>query len=139
MNNQLYAAVLHADYSVVTPSNPARPGEVLLLFATASSRLPPVPTNQAGPSPPPLSTPVAMPAVTLGGGAVIEGAFYAPQLISVYQINFRVGFNVQPGTLDLVISSQGAPAKPRSCRWARRSKLWVVGTGRSPDLSYWET
>ncbi|MEZ5394551.1 MAG: hypothetical protein R2724_17190 [Bryobacterales bacterium] len=135
LNNQLYAAVLHADYSVVTPSNPARPGEVLLLFATALGAVtPPVPTNQAGPSSP-LSTPIAMPAVTLGGvEQVIEGAFYAPQLISVYQINFRVGANVQPGTLDLVISSRASPAKPRSCRWGGVLR-WVVGTGRSPDLS----
>jgi uncharacterized protein (TIGR03437 family) len=97
-----YAAALHADFSVVTPSNPARPGETILLFLTGVG-----PTDQA------LETNVPGPTVPLARvtgevvvglenrGMRVLGSFYAPGLISVYQINFRVASDVSSGELRL--------------------------------------
>jgi uncharacterized protein (TIGR03437 family) len=84
------AAALHADYSLVEPSNPARPGEVLLLFWTGGGATnPPVNTNQPGPVPP-AQVAAAVTVVANGSNAEILGSFYAPTLVTVYQTNFRV-------------------------------------------------
>ena len=112
LGSNRYAAVLHANYDPVTPQNPARPGEVLLLFVTGLGGVtPPVPTNQAGPVSP-LSVPVQLPRVQLDGiQQQIEGAWYAPQLLSVYQVNFRLSTAVQPGSRTLVVSVDGSQSQ----------------------------
>ena len=97
-----YAAALHADYSVVTPSNPARPGEVILLFLTAAGPTDQtLQTNVPGPSNP-LARVTGQVVVGLENrGMEVLGSFYAPGLVSVYQINFRVGADVSSGNVDL--------------------------------------
>jgi uncharacterized protein (TIGR03437 family) len=65
--------VAHADYSLVTPSAPARPGEVLLIFATGLGIEAPPPT-------------------VLAGGLPAEVLFAGPHSIypGLYQINARL-------------------------------------------------
>ena len=106
---QRLAAVLHADFSVVTPANPARPGEVLLLFATGLGRVtPPVATNRAGPVNP-LAFTIVAPTVTLDGvSQEVLASVYAPQLITAYQINFRVDASAQPGLPRIRIDVDGS-------------------------------
>ncbi|MBI1354290.1 MAG: hypothetical protein GC160_08085 [Acidobacteria bacterium] len=106
-----FAAALHVDYSLVSPTNPARPGEAVQLFLTGMGRLEPaVATNVAGPVPPALT--VADPTVTLDGTVQeVLGSFYAPQLISVYQVNFIVGAAAQPGNRALQVELSGVGSK----------------------------
>ena len=104
-----FAAALHADYTLVTPSNPARPGDVIQLFLTGlGATNPPVGTNAVGPVP--LARTVLEPTVAIdnAGQAVAENtAFYAPGLVTVYQINFVVGAAVQSGNRGLKIAIGG--------------------------------
>ncbi len=105
------AAALHADFSVVTPQNPARRGEVILLFLTGMGATnPPVGTNVAGPVPPAAT--VRQPAVGLNGeGMEVLGSFYAPTLYTAYQINFRVGGNVASGLANLSVVVDGVASQ----------------------------
>ncbi len=99
-----YAAALHADYSLVTPSNPARPNEVILLFLTSLGLVEPaVPTNVPGPANP-LSRPPGTIVVGINNAGVPNlGVFYAPGLITVYQVNFRTGASLPNGTVNLTV------------------------------------
>ena len=106
-----FAAALHADYSLVQPTNPARPGEIIALFFTGGGPLdPPVATNAPGPAP--LATTVHPASVTLGGvpqatSGEFLGSFYAPALYTVYQVNFRVGEDTPEGNLEIRIAQSG--------------------------------
>ncbi len=100
----LFAAALHsADFSVVTPSNPARRGEIILLFLTGLGvTRPPVGTNVAGPVPPAES--VARPVVGINdAGAEVLGSFYAPGLYTAYQINFRIPLDAPTGNVKISV------------------------------------
>ena len=106
----LFAAALHADFSVVTPANPAKPGEIILLFVTGLGPTdPPVGTNVPGPVPPAVT--VSDPAVIVAGvEAEILGSFYAPTLSAAYQINFRIPIILPAGnaTIQVAISGVGS-------------------------------
>ncbi|MEX2303581.1 MAG: hypothetical protein WD733_21745, partial [Bryobacterales bacterium] len=112
VGSTLYAAALHADYTVVTPDNPARPGEVLQLFVTGLGLTDPVvATNVAGPSSP-LARTVVDPVVNLNGAAMENfGGYYAPTLATAYQINFRVAQNAPSGNLDLYVAIGGVSSQ----------------------------
>jgi uncharacterized protein (TIGR03437 family) len=104
-----FAAALHADYSLVTPSNPARPGDVIQLFLTGlGATNPPVATNVVGPTP--AAQTVSAPTVGIddaGMEVLGNAAFYAPALVTVYQVNFVVGPNVQSGNRSLNVALDG--------------------------------
>lgn len=106
-----FAAALHLDFSLVTPSNPARPGETIQLYLTGLGRLtPPVGTNVEGPIPPAFT--VVTPEITLDGvQQAVLGSFYAPQLISVYQINVTLGADIAAGNRALQVTSSGVGSK----------------------------
>ena len=108
----LFAAALHSDFSPVTPDNPARPSEVILLFLTGlGSTEPPIGTNVPGPVP--AATSVIEPTVTVDGlPAKVLGSFYAPTLVAVYQINFVVPTTAPSGNLKIVVTAGGASSLP---------------------------
>jgi uncharacterized protein (TIGR03437 family) len=104
-----FAAALHSDFSLVTPSNPARPGETIQLYLTGLGPVTPaVGTNVAGPVPPSQTTIAPVVSIDNVGMAVAgNAAFYAPSLVTVYQINFVVGPNVQSGNRNLMVTFDG--------------------------------
>ncbi len=106
-----FAAALHADFSLVTPSNPARPGETIQVYLTGMGRLDPqVGTNVEGPIPPAFTA--LTPEVTLDGVLqTVIGSFYAPQLISVYQINVTIGVGAAVGNRALLVTLSGVDSK----------------------------
>ena len=108
----LFAAVLHSDFSLVTPDNPARPNEMILLFLTGLGPTEPtVGTNVPGPVPAAVS--VVEPTVTVGGSpAKVLGSFYAPTLVAVYQINFVIPAAASSGNLRIVVTAGGASSLP---------------------------
>ena len=106
-----FAAALHADYSVVTPDNPARPGEIIQLFLTGlGATNPAVATNTPGPAPAALT--VLDPVVGFDNAGVENfGGFYAPTLVTAYQINFRVPLTAQTGNHEINVAIGGASSQ----------------------------
>ncbi|HUG82611.1 MAG TPA: hypothetical protein VML01_13160 [Bryobacterales bacterium] len=88
-NGKRIVAALHLDYTLVSDQNPARPGEVILLFLTGLGPLvEAVGTNVPGNGQPTVENPVVM---IDGIEQQVLGAFYAPGLISGYQVNMIIG------------------------------------------------
>lgn len=108
VGGSFYAAALHTDFRLVSPSDPARPGEVILLFLTGMGPLQtPVGTNQAGPMPPTRT--VFAPVVGIDDAGVENfGGFYAPGLVTAYQVNFRVPDDIATGDRRLSVGAGGA-------------------------------
>jgi len=102
-----FAAALHADGQLITPSNPARDGETIQLFWTGGGAVDPIiSTNQVGPSSP-LSFTTNAPTVVLDGQIqAVTASVFAPSLLTVYQANFVVSVN-RSGTLTLSINMLG--------------------------------
>ena len=108
LDGQLFAAILdHPDNKLVTPSNPAAPGDVVQLFLTGLGPTNPVVgTNQPGPFP--LGLPLADVSVGVDDqGVEVLGSFYAPEAITLYQINFRIPANAQSGNRKLSVVADG--------------------------------
>jgi uncharacterized protein (TIGR03437 family) len=100
-------AILHADYSLVTPENPARIGEAVLVFLTGLGVTdPPVPDGAAGPVHP-LSqvTDPNLQAFIDGQNAPIAFSGLAPGLAGLYQLNVYIPPGVQSGPVYLDIST----------------------------------
>jgi uncharacterized protein (TIGR03437 family) len=92
-----HAAALHADYSLITTQNPARAGEVILIYATGlGATTPAVATGAAGPTNPLAET--ALPSVSIGGrtGRVLFSGL-APSFRGLYQMNVEVPAGVPGG------------------------------------------
>jgi uncharacterized protein (TIGR03437 family) len=107
------AAVLHsADYSLVTASNPARAGEVILVYATALWEVgPPVDIGVAAPVSP-LSRTVYPVTAQIGGvDAQVQFAGLAPGYAGLYQVNLLVP-KVPAGTQTLTIAEVAAAIDP---------------------------
>lgn len=94
------------DFSLVTATSPAKPGEILVIYLLGLGATDPtVASGVAAPGVPPLaqvSTPVTM---TVGGlNAPIAFAGLTPGLAGLYQIDFTVPANAPSGDLDVVVS-----------------------------------
>jgi len=104
-----YGAVLHnSDYSLVTPSNPAVPGEAVDIFLTGLGDVfPSPPDGAAGPAPPAqLAQTTVKPTASIGGaGATVLFAGLAPGLAG-YQVNIIVPTGLTAG--DNVLEVDGA-------------------------------
>jgi uncharacterized protein (TIGR03437 family) len=94
-----------ADFTLVTPQSPAKPGETLIIYLSGLGPTnPPVASGEVSPSNPlaVVSTPVK---VTVDGqDAQVGFAGLTPFLVGLYQINFTVPSNARAGELDVVVS-----------------------------------
>ena len=102
------AAVLHADYSLVTQSNPAKAGETLQLYLTGLGSVTPSVADGAAASTTTLSTVDEHIYVIVGGPqANIAFAGLAPGFAGLYQINFVVPSGITTGsTVYLIVITQ---------------------------------
>jgi len=101
-----YGAVLHANYQLVSPANPAKPGEVVLVFVTGLGPVKPgVADGAPGPSSPLSYT--TYPFVVVFGSEVVNPLFagVAPGLAGLYQINVQVPSDLTTGDYDLSVAS----------------------------------
>ena len=91
-------AALHLDFGPVNAASPARPGEVLVLFATGLGAVTPATASgEAGPSSP-LATTVQTPVVKIGTSeATVLFSGLAPGFAGLYQVNFQVPDAAPPG------------------------------------------
>jgi uncharacterized protein (TIGR03437 family) len=104
--------ILHADYSLVTPDRPARPGETVLIWLTGLGGLvPAVPTGAGNPGGP-LSSAIDPRIRIWFGGQVADRLTYAggaPFFAGVNQINAVIPKTVAVGTnIPVAISTSDA-------------------------------
>ncbi len=99
-----------SDFSLVTAESPARPGEILVAYATGLGDVsPPVPTGFPAPVEP-LSWAMGAPSVSIGqreANTFFRGL--APGLVGIFQINFQVPHSVPTGDLALAFSYTSCP------------------------------
>jgi uncharacterized protein (TIGR03437 family) len=103
------AAALHADYSLVTPDNPAKVGETLQLFVTGLGAVTPaVADGTAAPSSS-LSIVNADVAVFVDSQqAQVTFKGLAPGFVALYQVNFVVPAGVSSGQVYVDVSTPDA-------------------------------
>jgi uncharacterized protein (TIGR03437 family) len=107
IEGQRIAAALHQDSTLITPSSPAVPGEVVQLFYSGGGPLSiPVGTNQPGPVPLAFTTGNIVVAVD-GAEQQNFGSVYAPGLITANQTNFELAPGTFAGSRNLTVSMDG--------------------------------
>jgi uncharacterized protein (TIGR03437 family) len=102
------AAMLKADFSVVSPANPARPGETILIYLTGLGALdPPIGDGAAAPTNA-LSRVTGNVNVYIGGQrATVSFAGAAPGFAGLYQVNAVIPPNAPTGSaVPLAIETQ---------------------------------
>jgi uncharacterized protein (TIGR03437 family) len=96
-----FAAAEHGDYSVVSKTSPAQPGETIALYVTGLGNVyPPNPDGAAGPANP-ASIPTNTFALDINGTTVptpLPFIGLAPGLAGLYQINFQIPSGLASGT-----------------------------------------
>ena len=102
-----HAAVQNQDFSANLPSNPAKPGEVVMVYVTGLGDTDvSVPSGQ--PSPSPAANYLATVTATIGGQpAEVQFAGLTPGSIALGQVNLMVP-NLPPGDYPVVITAGGA-------------------------------
>ena len=99
-----YAAALHGDYSLVSATNPARPGEYISVYLTGLGAVTPtIVDGGVGPLSPLSNTVNSIAAYVGSTAATISYAGLAPQLAGLYQINIQVPATLTSGDATLVI------------------------------------
>lgn len=95
-----HAVALHADGSVVTAAAPAKPGEIVILYATGLGEIvPPAPYGQLCPSAAPLENLSEFTLVLDGiaaGPASVQYAGIAPGYAGLYQLNLLLPKSTKP-------------------------------------------
>jgi len=115
-------AVLHAsDFSLVSSSSPARPGEFLLIYCTGLGPLRiPVRSGERAPSVPPLAETINLPAVSIAGmPANVTYSGLAPGFVGLYQINAQAPAGLPAGIQPVQITTLGAVSNTATIAAAR--------------------
>lgn len=101
--------LLGSDFSLVTESSPARPGEVVLIYGTGlGGVVPSVPTGAAAPGDPLANVVVAVTAQVGGTDSKVSFAGLAPGFVGLYQLNVRIPPDTAPAPdIPVVISVGG--------------------------------
>jgi uncharacterized protein (TIGR03437 family) len=115
VQNGAHAIAQHnADFSLINASNPAKPGEYVILYLVGMGATnPSVPSGAPAPSSEPLTRVVVQPTVTVDGHVV--NIFYAgltPGLAGLYQITFQMPSSLSSNQVDLLVTQNGRPANP---------------------------
>jgi uncharacterized protein (TIGR03437 family) len=99
--------VRNSDFSLIGPDNPARPGDVLVVYGTGFGQTtPPLATGAFAPSSPFASTPTVT--ATIGGRpANVIYSLASPGFVGLNQAALTVPAGVSPGTAQLVLTSDG--------------------------------
>jgi len=105
------------NYQLVTPTNPVRINDTLVIWLTGmGATIPVVDAGQPAPTDP-LAEASSQPTVTLGGYKLkLDYAGLAPGLAGVYQINVEVPFGVPAGPEQPLVITQGTGKTTLSVR-----------------------
>jgi uncharacterized protein (TIGR03437 family) len=103
--------IVHGDYSLVTPQNPARPGETVVIYLTGLGELrPAVATGAANPVSPLATAVDGRIQVLFGGEAATSAPFIggAPLFAGLNQINVVIPSAVSSGDIPVAIATRNA-------------------------------
>jgi uncharacterized protein (TIGR03437 family) len=103
------AAALHANYSVISATNPATQGEIISMYLTGlGATSPVVQDGAAAPGKAPLAVITGGLAIYVGGVQVPANQIYyaglAPTLAGLYQVNFMIP-NVAAGNVGVAVQT----------------------------------
>ncbi len=101
----------HGDYSLVSETSPAKPGEYLVIYLSGLG-LTGVPVADGAASPDPanlqLLSPLIAPTLSLNGTSIpIYFSGLSPGYVGLYQMNFQVPAGTPNGDAQLVVSQSG--------------------------------
>jgi uncharacterized protein (TIGR03437 family) len=104
-------AITHANFSLVNAQNPARRGEVVLIFLTGLGAVnPPIADGAAGPGAEPLARTtdgnIGAFFDNVAGEVQFSGA--APNFVGLYQMNVRIPTTISTGTVAVAIQTSNA-------------------------------
>jgi uncharacterized protein (TIGR03437 family) len=98
LGTRTQGAILNANSSLNTTANPARPGEIIQIFATGQGAVSNTPATGAAASSSALSVTTATPTVLIGGKqANVVWSGLTPGLVGLWQVNAVVPADVTPG------------------------------------------
>ncbi len=102
----------HANFEYVTTANPAKPGEVLIMYLTGlGATKPAVKSGDAAPGVEPLARVVNAVTVTVDGEMTsVPFAGLTPGAVGLYQIDFTVPADAKNGSLNVVVMQDGVSA-----------------------------
>jgi len=107
-NNTLYAIAQHVQdnsYATITPQNPARPGETILLYLTGLGDVsPPIPDGVPAPSDPLSHATGDVTAVVDGEQATVGFAGLTPTIVGLYAMTVTIPPDIAPGDVFIDIS-----------------------------------
>jgi len=109
------AFLKNSDFSIVSENNPARPGDVLLIYCTGLGAVQPaVASGQLTPSSP-LSLTAATPRVTIGGvEAQVVNSLLSPGFVGLYQIGVVTPSGLPGGTASVVVTVGAISSAPKA-------------------------
>jgi len=105
----LATVVRAANNQIVTPTNPIRPGDTLVIYLTGMGLTTPAVTAGYAAPASPLAQASIVPKVSLGGSQLtVQYAGLAPGEVGVYQINVVVPGSVTQGLSEPLVIDQGS-------------------------------
>jgi trimeric autotransporter adhesin len=110
VGSNAFGVVLHANFQLADTSNPASPGEVVLIFCTNLGAVSSAPTDGAAGS---GQKTVATVTVTIGGAsAPVSFAGLAANFVGLYQVNAQVPAGLAAQNQPVIVSVSGASSAP---------------------------
>jgi uncharacterized protein (TIGR03437 family) len=102
-----------ADYSLVTSSHPAAPGEYLIMYLVGLGATNPIVLSGYATPASPLHPVTLEPTVSVGSQlATVSYAGLSPLFVGLYQINFQVPAGSAAGDLEVDVRQNGVAANP---------------------------
>jgi len=102
-----------ADYSLVSSSHPAKPGEYLVMYLVGMGATDPAVASGTQTPASPLAKVTNQPTVTVGSqAATVAFAGLTPGFVGLYQINFQVPASVASGVVEVDVTQNGVAANP---------------------------
>lgn len=116
--------VQHLNYTLANASNPATPGETLIMYlAGIGATNPAVPTDGIAPSAEPLARPVDPVTVTVAGEpAATPYVGLTPGAIGLAQIDFTIPLDAKPGNLTVLVTQNGVVANTATVAVAAKTQ-----------------
>ncbi len=114
IQNRAHMIVQHsADSSLVSSTNPAKPGEYLVMYLVGlGATNPSVPSGAATPYPPlhPTTVPVTVTVDSQPSNVLFAGL--TPGFVGLYQIDFQIPPGASSGELEVDVTQNGVAANP---------------------------
>ncbi len=113
VQNGAHIAAQHADGSMVSSSNPAQPGEYLVMYLVGLGATSPSVASGAPAPSSPLAEVAMEPTVTVGSQpSNVVFAGLTPGFVGLYQVNFQVPPSSASGELQVDVTQNGVAANP---------------------------